>query len=206
MKGRRLVKKNTNLRHETDCVCAIQRVNGEDKRLKCLWNGYGSRCQAHRFVSRTAPLLGFSLFTLNSFLCIKDGPPPKWHQSNLTSIGVHMAQYPCGTLSPPRRVLCPDELRLLWGQKKGKMTRCSDTCCDTLKDVIDYDIPWPWGHCRYALLWLVTLCNNHNATVYYHLTMKEIELWCNNNMCRPGNNSIDTFTSPVIYLFYLTFI
>ena len=35
--------------------------------LKCLWTGYGSRCQAHWFVSRTATLLGFSHSTV---LCV----------------------------------------------------------------------------------------------------------------------------------------
>ena len=48
-----------------DCVCAIQRVNGQDKVFKCLWMGYGSRCQVHRFVSRSAMLLGFSCSTVS---------------------------------------------------------------------------------------------------------------------------------------------
>jgi hypothetical protein len=55
------------LRHGL-CMCAIHRVNGHNKTLKCLWTGYGSRCKAHRFVSRTAMLLSFS--TLNSFPCV----------------------------------------------------------------------------------------------------------------------------------------
>ena len=33
--------------------------------FKCLWTGYGSWCQKHRFVSRTATLLGFSSSTVS---------------------------------------------------------------------------------------------------------------------------------------------
>ena len=47
------------------CMCALQRVNGKDKRLKYLWTGYGSRYQSHWFVSRTATLLGFSRSTVS---------------------------------------------------------------------------------------------------------------------------------------------
>uniref|UniRef100_A0A674AN77 Protein rogdi homolog n=1 Tax=Salmo trutta TaxID=8032 RepID=A0A674AN77_SALTR len=46
-------------------MCAIQRVIGQDKRLKCLLNGYGSRYQVHWFVSRTAKLLGFPCTTVS---------------------------------------------------------------------------------------------------------------------------------------------
>jgi hypothetical protein len=51
--------------------------SNKDKRFKCLWARYGSRCQAHRFVSRTATRLGFSM-------CIKIGPQPKGHPASLT--------------------------------------------------------------------------------------------------------------------------
>ena len=44
--------------------------------------GYGNKWQAHRFVSRTATLLGFSC----SIVCIKKGPPPKGHPVNLTQL------------------------------------------------------------------------------------------------------------------------
>ena len=47
------------------CMFAILRVNGKDKRFKCLWTGYCSRCQSHWFVSRTATLLGFSRSTVS---------------------------------------------------------------------------------------------------------------------------------------------
>jgi hypothetical protein len=47
-------------------MCAIQRVNGQDKRLQCLWTGYGSRCQAHQFECvKNWNAAGF--FTLNSW-------------------------------------------------------------------------------------------------------------------------------------------
>ena len=38
-------------------------VNEQDKMFKWLWTGHGSRCQVHRFVSRTITLLGFSCST-----------------------------------------------------------------------------------------------------------------------------------------------
>ena len=84
-------------------MCAIQRVNGQDKRLKCLGMGYGSRCHAHLYecvVSRTAA--GF--FTLNSFLGVVY---QKWSTSQITSsqldrtvgcIGVNMGQHPCNSI------------------------------------------------------------------------------------------------------------
>ena len=56
------------------CMCSTQRVNGYEKIFKCLWTRYGSRCQAHRFVSRTATLLGFSSSIVSP--CVKNGLPP----------------------------------------------------------------------------------------------------------------------------------
>ena len=43
---------------------------------------YGSRCQAHRFVSRTAEFFDVQQFPV----CIKNGPPPKEHPANLTQL------------------------------------------------------------------------------------------------------------------------
>ena len=40
-------------------------------------------------------------------VCIKNGPPPKGHPANITTvgrIGVNMSQHPCGMLSTPCRV------------------------------------------------------------------------------------------------------
>ena len=86
MKGRRQVKghffKPWDNWHEL-CMSAIQRVNGQDNIFKCLWTGYGSTCQVHWFVSRTATLVGFS--TTNSFLCVSrtvhhpKNIQPIWH-------------------------------------------------------------------------------------------------------------------------------
>jgi hypothetical protein len=111
MKGRRQVTEGC-LIFETWVVCAIQRVNGQDNIFKCFWMGYGSRCQAHRFVSRTATLLGF--LTLNSFLCVsrmfhhpKD-IQPTWHNSRK-----QWSQHGPASLWSS----CPNELRLFWGQK-----------------------------------------------------------------------------------------
>ena len=73
------------------CMCAIQRVNGQDKRFKCLWMGYHSRCQAQQFVSRTAMLLGFSHPTVSRMY-------QEWSTSQRTSrqfdnCGKHWRQY-----------------------------------------------------------------------------------------------------------------
>ena len=79
------------------CMSAIQRVNGQDKICNYLWTGYGRRWQVHRFVSRTATLLGFSRSTVS---CVYQ----EWSTSQRTSsqldttvgsIGVNMSQHPC---------------------------------------------------------------------------------------------------------------
>jgi hypothetical protein len=66
------------------CMCSIQRVNGKHKIFKCLWTGYGSRCQAHRF-ERVKNCNAAGVFTLNSDLWVsrmvhhpKD-IQPTWH-------------------------------------------------------------------------------------------------------------------------------
>ena len=65
------------------CVCPIRRANGQDKIFKCLWTGYGSRCQTHRFECvNNCNVAEF----FNSFLCNKNGPPPKGHPDNLTQM------------------------------------------------------------------------------------------------------------------------
>ena len=78
------------------CVCAIQRVNQQDKIFKCLWTGYGSWGQEHQFVSRTATLLGFSCSTVSHVY-------QKWSTTQRTSsqldttvesIGVKWASIP----------------------------------------------------------------------------------------------------------------
>ena len=94
-----------------ECVCVPFRG------CKCLWTGYGSRCQAHRFVSRTAMLLGFSRSKVSYV-------SQEWSTTQRTSsqldttvrsIEVNMSQHPCGTLLPLCSP-CPDEIRLFWGQ------------------------------------------------------------------------------------------
>jgi hypothetical protein len=69
------------------CMCAIHNVNGQDTRLKCLWTGYENRCEAHRFVSRTATLLGFSCST------VSHGPPPKGHPDYWHNCGKISSQH-----------------------------------------------------------------------------------------------------------------
>jgi hypothetical protein len=73
------------------------------------------RCQAHRFLLRTATLLGFSRSTIS---CVYQ----EWStiqrsssqlDTTMGSIGFNTGQHPCGTLSS----LCHDELRLFWGQQ-----------------------------------------------------------------------------------------
>ena len=73
------------------CMCTIQRMNGQDKIFKCLWMGYGSRCQVHRFVSTTATLLGFSHWTVSCVSRMVQNPKdiqPTWH-----NCGKHWSQH-----------------------------------------------------------------------------------------------------------------
>jgi hypothetical protein len=57
---------------------------GKKKDLRVFEQGMGSRCQLHRFVSRTVTLLGFSRLTVS---CVyQEGPPPKRHPANLTQL------------------------------------------------------------------------------------------------------------------------
>ena len=96
-------------------MCAIQRVNGQDKIFKCLWTGHGSKCQSHRFVLRTAMLLGFSYSTVSRLYQGWSTIQRTSSQLDPTvgSVGVNMGQSSCGTLSTPSRVRAPTN----WGQK-----------------------------------------------------------------------------------------
>ena len=126
-------------------MCAIQRVNGQDK--KCLLTGYGSRCQAHRSVSKTAMLLGFSHSTVS---CVYQ----EWSSTQRTSsqldttmwsIGVNMGQHPCRMLSTPCRVHASmncgcSEGKAGWGGRchvgiDGSTPRCHPLLVRLLKGV-----------------------------------------------------------------------
>ena len=109
-------------------MCAIQMVNGQDKIFKSLWVGYGSRCQVHQFVSRTATLLFFFSSTAS---CVYQEwsttqRPSSQLDTTVGSIGI-MGQHPCGTLSTPCRV----HALANWGCSEGKrgcnsiLERCS---------------------------------------------------------------------------------
>ena len=79
-----------------NCVCwAIQRVNGQDKIFKCVWTGYGNSCQAHRFVSRTATLLGFSHSTVSRVYQERSTTRRTSSQPDRTvgNIGINMGQH-----------------------------------------------------------------------------------------------------------------
>ena len=100
MKDRRQVKEGflRQLRHGL-CMCAIRRVNGQDKRrvfeqVMVVGARRTSLCQE---------LQSCWIFHAQKFpVYIKNGPPPKGHPANLKQtvggIGVNMGQYPCGTL------------------------------------------------------------------------------------------------------------
>ena len=88
-------------------------VNGQDKRFKCLWTWDVSRCQAHRFVSRTTMLMGFSWLTVSRVY-------QEWSTTQRTSsqldktvgsIGANMGQHPFGMLFDTLWSPCPNELR-----------------------------------------------------------------------------------------------
>jgi hypothetical protein len=92
------------LRHGL-CMCAIQRVNGQDKSAFERGMGVGARGTGFS-VSRTAPLLGFSRSTVSRVY-------EEWSTIQRTSsqldttvgsIGVNLGQHPCGMLSTPCRV------------------------------------------------------------------------------------------------------
>ena len=94
------------------CMCAIQRVNRRDKIFKCLWTEYVSRCQAHRFVSRTAKLLGFSRST---------GIPNVWYtqcirlQDSVSRVPYfHVWKEGCGTFSLYPRTVVRQALTVFW--------------------------------------------------------------------------------------------
>ena len=93
-----------------DCVFVPFRGwMGQTKYLSAFEQGYGSRCQVHRFVSRTATLLGFSHSTVS---CVyQEWSATQRISSQLdTAVGsdrVNMGQHPCGTLLTPCRVHAP---------------------------------------------------------------------------------------------------
>ena len=73
-------------------MCAIERVNGQDKGFKCLCTGYGSRCHTHRFESvKNCNAAG--VFTQQFPVCIKNGLPPKVHPANLTKLWEVLCQH-----------------------------------------------------------------------------------------------------------------
>ena len=90
-----------------DCVCVPFR--GWMGKTKDPLIGYGSRCQVHRFVSRTAMLLGFSHSTFSCLYQEWSTTQSKSRQLDTTvgSIGVNMGQHPCGMPSTPCRVHAP---------------------------------------------------------------------------------------------------
>ena len=98
------------------CVCAIQRVNGQDKRCKSLWTGYGSGCQAHQ-CQELHRCWGFH--TTVSRLCQDWSTTQRTssqHDTTVGSIGVEMGQHPCGMLLT-HCSRCTGEFRLFWGQR-----------------------------------------------------------------------------------------
>ena len=114
-------------------MCAIQRVNGQDKIFKCLWTRYVSRCQAHRFVSRTATLL-FFLYPQQFPVCIKNGPPPNGHPANLTQLWEALESTWDSILVERFRHLvvhAPTNWVLFWGQKRGQLNirKVFRLCC-----------------------------------------------------------------------------
>jgi hypothetical protein len=73
---------------------------------------YGSRCQAHMFVSTTATLLGFSRSTVS---CVSTTQrTSRQLDPTVGSIGVNRGQHPCGTLSTPCRVHAHSDWKIRW--------------------------------------------------------------------------------------------
>jgi hypothetical protein len=67
-----------------DCVCVRFRGwMGKTKYLSAFWMGDSSRCQTHRFVSRTATL---QFHAQHFSVCLKNVSPPKGHPANLTQL------------------------------------------------------------------------------------------------------------------------
>jgi hypothetical protein len=90
------------------CVCVCVLFSGQEKILKYLWTGYGSRCTGVS-VSITATLLGVS--SSNVSRVYKEWSTTQRRSRRLDatvgSIGVNMGQHPCGTFSTPCRVHVP---------------------------------------------------------------------------------------------------
>ena len=134
--GDRLKKDCYALRQLRNGLCTVcvpfKRVNGQDNIYKCLWTGYGSRCQAHQFEWRTATLLGFSHSKVSRVYQEWSTIQRTSSQLDITvgSSGVNMGQHPCGTLSKHSSV---HALMLFWGQKGcnkvlGSFSKCFVHC------------------------------------------------------------------------------
>ena len=82
------------------CMCAIQKVNGQDKRLKCFWMVMVVGARRTGLCVKNCSAAGF--FMLNSFLCVS-----RMVHHPKGSIGVHMGQHPCGMLLTPCRIHAP---------------------------------------------------------------------------------------------------
>ena len=111
---------------DVNYLCAFQRVNGQDKILKCLWTGYGSWCQAHQFGSRTAMLMDFSCSTVLRVYQEWSTTQRTFGQLHTTvgCIGVNMGQHPCGTLLTRCRVYAEWAPRTVSVWRGMDSTRC----------------------------------------------------------------------------------
>jgi hypothetical protein len=109
MKGRRQVKEGCSS-HETieTLIVSVCHSEGEwaQKNWKKIWTRYGTRCQAQRFVSRTATLLLFSRPTVSRVYQERSTILRTSNQLDTTvgSIGFNMGQHLGGTLLTPCRV------------------------------------------------------------------------------------------------------
>ena len=102
-----------------DCVSVPFRGwMGKTTNLSAFGTGYGSRCQTHRFESRTATLLGFSSSTVSSMYQEWSSTRRTSNQLDTTmgSIRVNVSQHPRGKLSTFCRVRAPTN----WGCSEGK--------------------------------------------------------------------------------------
>jgi hypothetical protein len=81
--------------------------------------GYGTRCQAHRFVSITTTTLGFSRSTVFNVYqeCSTTQRTSNLLDTTVESIGVNMGQHPYGTLLTSCGVHAP----MNWGCSEGRI-------------------------------------------------------------------------------------
>ena len=139
---------------DMDCVFVPFRGwIGKTKDLKCLWTGYGSWCQTHRFQCvKNCNAAGF--FTLNRR--IKNVPPPKDIQPTWHNRGKHWSQHGQASLWNFDNLQSPwlGELRLL---QRKLLRNCPLGTRNMYWNLYPYG-KMTWFHVENHTIWNVKSC------------------------------------------------